>query len=194
MPSSRPPRPPKSSVSASHVERLDGGDPELAAEFEQAIHHGTSVTSTRAEMRGERRVDRGIRAPDREREVAERAALDVVDAAVDELELESGARELEEDRRLRGIAVAERDRDDATRDAARAAPSSSAGDGMPLTTVDDEALRRRVLRVREHVEDVAVLDHAAAVHDGDLRRDRLDDVHLVRDDDDRDPELAVRRA
>ena len=47
------------------------------------------------------------------------------------------------------------------------------------------------LRVREDLEDRALLGDDAILDDGDLVADVLDDLHLVRDDDDRQRELAV---
>ena len=55
----------------------------------------------------------------------------------------------------------------------------------------DEVLRDGLLRVREDLEDGALLGDDAVLDDGDLVADVLDDLHLVRDDDDRQRELAV---
>ncbi len=69
------------------------------------------------------------------------------------------------------------------------------GGARPVTERGaDEAPRRRVLRVGEHRVHVAVLHHAPAVHHRDPVAQVLHDVHLVRDHDDGDPELAVHAA
>ena len=173
-----------------HVERLAGGLPELGGEVEERVHQRASVTVVCAPIAA-RPASTAASAPsDREGEVAERAAADVVDAAVDELELEARLGELEEHARLRGVAVAERERDDAP-----LVPLAQHRElGRRRDALHDRAhelLRRRMPRVGEDVEHGAVLDHASPVHDGDPGRDRLDDVHLVRDDDHRDALLLV---
>ena len=98
--------------------------------------------------------------------------------------------EVEEHLRLRGVAVSEREGDDAT--LVPFAQHRQLGRRRhALHDRADEALRRGVLRGGEHVEHVALLDHPSALHDRDLGRDGLDDVHLVGDDDDRHALLLV---
>ncbi len=50
---------------------------------------------------------------------------------------------------------------------------------------------RRMMRVREHVEYVPFLDDSSSLNDRDPVADALDDFHLMGDEENRQPELAV---
>ena len=113
---------------------------------------------------------------------------DVVDAAVDELEAHAVRREGGEDVGLGDVAVADGEGDDPSRMAIVQRAQLLAGRHV-FDDAGDEPAGGGVLRGGQHVEDGAALDDAAVLHHDDAVGERADDVHLVRDDEDRDAEL-----
>ena len=128
----------------------------------------------------------------RERQVPERAAADVVDAAVDELEARRPPPTISA--KTCACETSPSRKDSVTRrpGCRSRRPPTARGRGHRRRRASTRSGAWPVCcGVGEHVEHRALLDDAARLHHGDLVGDRPDDVHLVRDDDDRDAELLV---